>query len=68
MFSGKEFMVQIIDRKEHKFKEKQMKIVMFLLSFVGILGLIVSCSSTAENLALPPVEGKLTFAFFYTDG
>lgn len=68
MFSYKEIMVQIIYRKGNNFKEKQVKKALFLISILGIFGFLVSCSSATERLALSPVEGKLTFAFFYTDG
>jgi hypothetical protein len=68
MFSYKEIMVQIIYRKGNNFKEKQVKKALFLISILGIFGFLVSCSSAAEKPALPLVEGKLAFAFFYTDG
>jgi hypothetical protein len=41
---------------------------LLLLSILGIVGFLVSCSSTPEKPAIQPIEGKLTFAFFYTDG
>jgi hypothetical protein len=41
---------------------------LFLVAIIGIVGLLVSCSSTPEKHAIQPTEGKLTFAFFYTDG
>jgi hypothetical protein len=38
------------------------------MSVIGMAGLLVSCSSTSEAHLIQPNEGKLTFAFFYTDG
>ena len=35
---------------------------------IGMVGFLVSCSSSPEKPAIQPTEGKLTFAFFYTDG
>jgi len=61
-------MVQIIDRQEYNFKEKQVKKALYLISILGIIGFLVSCSSVAEKPTPQPVEGKLTFVFFYTDG
>ena len=45
-----------------------MKKNLLLISIIGIVGLLVSCSSTPEKPVIQPNEGKLTFAFFYTDG
>jgi hypothetical protein len=39
-----------------------------LIGVIGIFGLLVACSPTPEKPAIQPTEGKLTFAFFYTDG
>ncbi|NQS92045.1 MAG: hypothetical protein HQ574_06505 [Chloroflexi bacterium] len=45
-----------------------MKKSIFLIAMIGIAGLLVSCSSTPDMTAIQATEGKLTFAFFYTDG
>jgi hypothetical protein len=41
---------------------------MFLVSLLGKIGFLVACSSSPEGALIQPIEGKLTFAFFYTDG
>jgi hypothetical protein len=40
----------------------------FLISFLGVIGLLVACSPPQESALIQPTEGKLTFAFFFTDG
>jgi len=50
------------------FKEKRVKKNLLLIFILGMVGLLVSCSSTQEKPAVQPNEDKLTFAFFYTDG
>ena len=45
-----------------------MKKSLFLLFTVGMFGFFAACASEPEKQAIQPTEGKLTFAFFYTDG
>ena len=33
-----------------------------------MFGLLAACTSAPEKRVIQPTEGKLTFAFFYTDG
>jgi hypothetical protein len=33
-----------------------------------MLGLLVACSPSQESTLIQPTKGKLTLAFFYTDG
>jgi len=49
-------------------KENNVKRLTVLLLAFGVFGLLAACSSAAEEQAIQPTEGKLTFAFFYTDG
>ena len=42
--------------------------ISFLVPIVGIISLLVSCSSSPQGTLIQPTEGNLTFVFFYTDG
>jgi hypothetical protein len=44
------------------------KKLLFWISAIGLVGILVSCTSIPENREIPSMEGKLTFAFFYTNG
>jgi len=39
-----------------------------LLFIFGMLASLTGCASASEKQGIQPTEGKLTFAFFYTDG
>ena len=43
------------------------KFIVLLFAF-GMFGFLVACTPTSERPGIQPTEGKLTFAFFYTDG
>jgi hypothetical protein len=45
-----------------------MKKFLVLLFTFGLFGFLAACASTPEKQVIQPTEGKLTFAFFYTDG
>jgi hypothetical protein len=49
-------------------KEKNVRRLTLLISLFIMNGLLVACSATTEKALIQPTEGKLTFAFFYTDG
>jgi hypothetical protein len=50
------------------FKEKRVKKVLLLISLFGIVGFLAAYVSSPGKPLIQPAEGKLTFAFFYTDG
>jgi len=43
------------------------KLLLLLFAF-GVSGFLAACTSAPEKPTIHPTEGKLTFAFFYTDG
>jgi len=43
------------------------KFIVLLFTF-GMFGLLAACASTPEKQGIQLTNGKLTFAFFYTDG
>lgn len=68
MCSYKELVVQNSCTNKRIFEENIVKKFFVLLFAFGIFGFLAACALTPENQTIQPTEGKLTFAFFYTDG
>jgi hypothetical protein len=63
-FNGKKgFAVRIEDSRR-----SIMRRISLLISLLGVISLFVSCSPSPEGSLIQITEGKLTFAFFFTDG
>lgn len=68
MCSYKKLVVQSSCRKQENIQGNSVKKFIVLLFTFGMFGFLAACASTSEKQGIQPTEGKLTFAFFYTDG
>jgi hypothetical protein len=58
-----------INKENVNIRRRIVKQVSVLISILSIIGLsLIACSPSQERALIQPTEGKLTFAFFFTDG